>query len=89
MKADDGGPAFPAIETVAAEDRYLGAYSNVSSNGGMSLRDYFAARALGAILLGTDLAELSKRGDSYGYASLNAAVQAYAYADAMLAERAK
>ncbi len=56
---DDGGPAFPA---------------GSSAFRGMSLRDYFAAKALPVVLT---------------YPGQRFAEAAYAIADAMLAERKK
>ena len=62
-KPNDGGPAFPACERPG--------YTS-----GISLRDYFAAQALGAALLpGRTAQELAE--------------ECYILADAMLAEREK
>lgn len=63
----NGGQAFPNDIAMNTLDR-----------GGMSLRDYFAAKAMHALLVadGTTYFE-------------NRANEAYAMADAMLAERAK
>lgn len=47
--------------------------------GGMTLRDYFAAKAMQAIIIGNDADE--------GALGLGAAKDAYAMADAMLAAR--
>jgi len=45
----DGGPAFPQVETLPANENQ-GRYSpEVVSSGGMSLRDYFAGQALIAL----------------------------------------
>lgn len=71
-KPNDGGPAFPVSkDTLAMHEDWRG----------MTLRDYFAAKALVGIL-------------SYGRKGGpevcdNAARDAYDFADAMLAERAK
>ena len=46
MSADTGGPAFPSSEWDAQYDRTFHA-------GGMTLRDYFAARAMQGILVAT------------------------------------
>ena len=62
----DGGPAFP----FAAE------YGHPASCGGMSLRDYFAAKALQGFVVNECLA---------GYADMASA--AYELADAMLEAR--
>ena len=64
-----GGHAFPASHFDLADNEH-----------GMTLRDYFAAKAMGNMISGTwpdgnDRPEIAKR--------------AYAMADAMLAERAK
>jgi len=68
-RIDDGGPAFPVQEF---HPDGLPATLTL----GMTLRDYFAGRAL-----------LTLNVMSYGPAA--AAMYAYAVADAMLAERAK
>lgn len=66
---NDGGPAFPIVET---ENRH-------SVYPGMSLRDYFAARAIGGL-----------RGDHLFHSTPEKlAALCYDIADAMLAERAK
>lgn len=73
---DDGGPAFPNDNE-----------GDGTMSGGMSLRDYFAAKAMQSVLLNL------KRTDTLGADSatitLAAAQVAYLVADAMLAERAK
>ena len=69
---NDGGPAFPTPDFY--EEKLI------CCTGGMSLRDYFAAKALSA------------GWSSHARGSLtpeNAAASAYEFADAMLAERAK
>ena len=43
---NDGGPAFPAIST-KAKAGISSTYGDVTSAGGMSLRDWFAARRTG------------------------------------------
>ena len=73
----DGGPAFPCAPT----DGVLGSF-------GMSLRDYFAAAALP--LLGSLLTVPGMKPRTDGPLDEPAiAEQAYAFADAMLAERAR
>ena len=70
MSNDDGGPAFPnTMENWA------------NGFGGISLRDYFAAKALEALIeqAGPPAVDKSCRKD---FASM-----AYDYANAMLAER--
>lgn len=74
---DDGGPAFPLpIPSVPA-----GHYAVYESAPGMSLRDYFAAAALPAML------EQARESDYAGFEE--ACEWAYCAADLMLAERAK
>jgi hypothetical protein len=73
-KANDGGPAFP--QWVSIGDRAV-------SQGGLSLRDYFAAAALPAVIAYHD------RGLAQEDELPEAAVarDAYSLADALLAER--
>lgn len=73
-KHDDGNAAFPMPASENNREWY-----------GMSLRDYFAAKAMQGILAGV-LADGS-RFDTDG--ASHAADAAYKVADAMLAERAK
>jgi len=68
----DGGPAFPS------EGR-IGDVPYVMTNPGMSLRDWFAGRALPQALAASATRE------DYDYVA--AAIGAYQIADAMLAER--
>ena len=75
MSGPDGGPAYPVI---GMQD---------TDSVGMSLRDYFAGKALAGMLA-------NKRFHIFGYdgdtlADEQAAQNAYAFADAMLAKRAK
>ena len=69
MEKNDGGPAFPRIPM-----------SNEKPEDckGMSLRDYFAGKALQGLLAGARSEKLSYLAE-----------WAYNYADAMLAERKK
>jgi hypothetical protein len=77
---NDGGPAFPRP---ISEDRSSGDLPDgnrmVREQGGMSLRDYFAAAALTGILAQTPKADHASE----------FARQAYVCADAMLSEREK
>jgi hypothetical protein len=80
---DNGGPAFP----VAPMENRNGDYS--SGCDGMTLRDYFAAKAMAALMT-------SEPGHSSWWSmpegrSLTewVASDSYAYADAMIAERKK
>ena len=79
---NDGGPAFPceilAYDYVKDGVRYVGPKE---MRGGMSLRDYFAAKAMQSLMLDR---EFLLRGNGRDVAG-----SAYEYADAMLAERAK
>ena len=70
---DGSGPAFPSVET----DPVMGSRSEL----GMTLRDYFAAKAMAAMLSLEDVH--LNNGES------EVAVWAYQQADAMLAEREK
>jgi len=64
---DTGGPAFPTM-----------LYEHGGESGGMTLRDYFAAKAMQGLLAGHS----GNTPDVF-------AEWAYKYADAMLAERDK
>lgn len=72
---DDSGPAFPH----EMETRYK------SMNPGMSLRDYFAAKALPAII--NTYAEVHGRCIGTDHTHYNCAAHAYRMADAMLKAR--
>ena len=78
VRIDDGGPAFPRVVTELVNDVDLNEnFPETYSVGGMSLRDYFAAKAMqGHLAHGAE------------YATWQAfAEDAYAMADAMLAAR--
>lgn len=82
-KKDDGGAAFPHVA-----QRDGAASMRVLTQGGMSLRDYFAGQAMaGAIALAADAVKASGA-PSNGDGTIVAGM-AYEYADAMLAERGK
>lgn len=66
----DGMPAFPL-------------YGRIASNSGMTLRDYFAAKAMQGFLAAREAAHVGEDGDKV------LAQDAYICADAMLAEREK
>jgi hypothetical protein len=70
----DGGPAFPVTD-----DALLN---------GMTLRDYFAGQALAGICAGRMKGDLIRKWID-GYAEGQETRAAYAFADAMLKERAK
>jgi hypothetical protein len=80
MAKPDGGQAFPRAGFGFAYRDEEGAESE-SSQDGMSLRDYFAIKALPAVTAGD---HTDGQGDPERHAA-----QAYRYADAMLAERKK
>ena len=68
MNKETGGPAFPAMHFDLAENEH-----------GMTLRDYFAAKAMQAILVRTD-SRFTTTLEFVGG-------KAYQYADAMLKAR--
>lgn len=75
----NGGPAFPLLDAYVDAN---GEHPVYASEGGMSLRDYFAAKAMHALI--------SHGVQVDGFATMNnAAKDAYRMADAMLAEREK
>lgn len=76
MSREDGGPAFPC-EFVQHQRGEVGNNTAIMArSSGMTLRDYFAAKALQALL------------QAFPYAGVaDAADSAYAQADAMLAAR--
>ena len=67
---DDGGAAFPVIHPDGSGVQYFG----------ISIRDYFAAKAMQGILAG----DWEKHGDVF-----NVSVQSYKIADGMLSTRNK
>jgi hypothetical protein len=72
---DDGGPAFPTEESLG-DDRE-----------GMSLRDYFAAKALQGLLAAPDFAVQAAAARGNGDVPLGTAMFCWEYADAMLKAR--
>lgn len=72
MAKNDGGPAFP-LQSIGPD--FAAGYA------GMTLRDYFAAKALVGFM-GSGDADWAERPESF-------AREAYRMADAMLAEREK
>lgn len=84
----DGGPAFPRPKwwpTDGDPDH------DGHEQGGMSLRDYFAAKAMASLLSNLDLrnvADIVAQAKGQTARAL-IAEKAYQYADALLAERAK
>lgn len=84
MSKNTGGPAFPGIEVVVTGIDSEGIERfDTEASGGMTLRDYFAAKAMSGIL-STWTPEQSNFMVPETVAS-----DSYAFADAMLAERAK
>lgn len=97
MTMNDGGPAFPStieVRTVDEGGNLLHA-DNYAARG-MSLRDWFAGKALAALiakfplLTDTEGTHGEKRDlDELMQVGRDLAASAYEYADAMIAERAK
>lgn len=81
-KRDDGGPAFPTMMKIG---------DIATAEGGLTVRDWFAAKAMTAIFggQGADIvAARDSRYDETNWAEV-VALNAYEMADAMLAERRK
>lgn len=76
---DDGGPAFPTL--LGLEDKGFG-YQSARLDEGMSLRDYFAAKAMQAWIMRFGQSEPV-------IAPETASRVAYTFADAMLGARKK
>lgn len=73
---NDGGPAFPVLEEYAQFNDSLGRYEDhYAPHGGMTLRDYFAAKAMPRVV------------PDHIYEPATVAEEAYALADAMLKAR--
>jgi hypothetical protein len=77
LKIEDGGQAFP-------RGGYEGEIYHGESVDGMTLRDYFAAKALAGILA-SGLDHIDGGGDNSDWRRFSAL--AYRYADAMIAAR--
>jgi hypothetical protein len=86
---DDGGGAFPVVRTDITGNR--GNYmSETYSEGGMTLRDYFAAKALAACI--AEPVEGVAQCVAFELSETTAAdfaKAAYQFADAMIKERSK
>ena len=78
-KKDDGGPAFPVIHEVPPQP---GQEKAISVNSGITMRDYFAAKAVQSLMSH----EIYRTENDETFAQAHAR-QAYEYADAMLAAR--
>jgi len=78
---EDGGPAFPQWDghAITSEPNYLG--------GGISVRDYFAAAALQALIATVQAKDCATQ--TPGQLQLKLASSSYSIADAMLSERTK
>lgn len=77
----DGGPAFPQNDLSS-----YGMGPSEIGNGGMTLRDWFAGRALNAIITDTLSPQYCEFGDGTS-PSDRIAERCYAIADAMIAAR--
>lgn len=89
MQQDDGGPAFPRPASALIHDEA----ESLDAQDGMTLRDYFAAKAMQAQMIVTTFsdatpksAEAFKKGCDE-HAEQHLAAIAYRIADAMLVER--
>ena len=82
MSKDNGGPAFPATFEEMARYAETGYWSAAH---GMTLRDYFASKAMQAIISKTPFLEFPEDFQPHE----KTAIGAYEYADAMLKERSK
>ena len=90
---NDGGSAFPLVKTEYDRDRneYTG---NVFSTGGMTLRDYFAAKAMQSLVIAHEKMNVHFEDHRQGevkhyYREHVIATAAYMFADAMLLVRDK
>jgi len=83
---EDGGAAFPS-DNVPIIDDATGIMRALGKSQGMTLRDYFAAKAMQGMIAGY----MSKMAPQMKgiYAASEIVPDAYAYADMMLKERAK
>lgn len=82
MSKPDGGPAFPTSHSPEYPNEICG---------GMTMRDYFAAKVLAAQCGNSEMikATMSKNGGDLYAAMRSLSRQSYVAADAMLAEREK
>lgn len=80
---------IPAFPRPASEDRQSGDQSDgnitIQPQDGMSLRDYFAGRALAGLIANSDIPDLMRG----GLASEKCAEVCYVLADAMMEERTR
>ena len=96
MSVKDGGPAFPVLEEYSQFNDSIGRYEDhYAPVGGMTLRDYFAAKAMQALLSSASISQevahhVNTASDAFGTQPANTiARMAWSFADAMLAERSK
>lgn len=80
-KQNNGGPAFPHSARLVAPDTY-----EHLTHGGMSLRDYFAAKAMQGLLANTLMGDASLHARAPDWLA-DISVGAYEFADAMLRAR--
>lgn len=81
-KKEDGGAAFPREFSTSGD--YTDSPKHPAQTG-MTLRDYFAAKAIAALIGFPDKMDINRGANAVP----KLAAWAYEYADAMLAERAK
>ncbi|MGV6875872.1 hypothetical protein ACUSIJ_24705 [Pseudochelatococcus sp. B33] len=80
MSKDNGGPAFPLVK------QKIGYHADVvKADEGISVRDYFAAKALQALVT----ADAPSGFGTFEELLLHYATTSYQYADAMLKERTR
>jgi hypothetical protein len=88
MSKNKGGPAFPSHERKVFKDAHRGWKEEFRPASGMTLRDYFAAKAMGAYV-NSELLISSNTEEECVLQFINVAAFSYQIADAMLAERDK
>lgn len=88
---NDGGPVYPFNEVEPANGHFDGVYEIEKQHAGMSLRDHFAALAMQAMCAGEGARTVAARDGRFDETNWDkvVAMNAYEFADAMLAERAK
>lgn len=74
----DGGPAFPTLAVAGGVGL---------SEGGLTLRDYFAAKAMQSLIMGVAFSEKHGSGRPIALCDERVAERAYQLVDAMLAAR--
>jgi len=91
MTSNNGGPAFPlaaTMPTVSNNGMQTVHTPFIPANHGMTLRDYFAAKAMQAYVF-PEMLHGANTEDEIAMEFQNVAAFAYRVADAMLKERAK